>query len=219
MENFTVLKIFLKDSKITNNKYNKDLFKFLKNNLQEIADSKFYTRLIVVDETNIKKFVKKGIKKTPALLNESDGNIITGVENIIQYIISKCEDEVEVLTNKQPPKQKVSGRDDLREYLMEQAMSLDNEPEEPLNLDKFKQYDDSYKNNRERLQSRNINTNKNIMNNLKKNNTLNISNDNAEANEFINNSNEETKNTRNISDYDMDDDIKNFWQNQEETII
>ena len=65
MENLIILKIFLRDSPKSNNKYNKDFFKFLNNNLKEIVDSKFYTRLIIVDDTNIKKFIKKGVKKRP----------------------------------------------------------------------------------------------------------------------------------------------------------
>jgi hypothetical protein len=221
MENLITLKIFMKKSLNTNNKYNKDLIKFLNNNLKEIVDSNYYTRLIIVDQSNIKKIGKLGIKKTPALLNDDTEEIIFGTENIIQYIISKCEDDFQQPVPVTKPKVG-SGfnnrKDDLREYLMEQAMSLDNEPEEPLNLDKFKNYDDNYTKNRERLQSRNINTNKNIMNTLKKNTNFN-SGENAEAGAFIKNSNEETI-TRNITSHiDNDDETRQYWENQEETII
>ncbi len=221
MSNLISLKIFLKDSPKTNNKHNKDLIKFLKNNLTEIVDSNFYTRLIIVDQTNIKKFMKIGVKKTPALLNENESNIITGVENIIQYIISKCEDDEIVPLETKTPKKKINcnNSNDVRDYLMEQAMSTDSFLEDTLDLNKAKDYEKRYNKKKEIIETRNINTNKNIMNNFKKNDVNHRSDDNNEVSNHINNTLEVTQNTRNVSDYidNDDEELKKFWQNLEET--
>ena len=152
-------------------------------------------------------------------MNEDSNEIITGVENIIQYIISKCENDCqspEPMINKQ-----ISNKNyDLREYLMEQAMDLDNSPEEALDLNKVKSYEDRYAKKRDNIQAKTVNTNKNIMNNLKKNNIGFESGGNAEAGDFIKNSNEETITNKRISAHlDDDDETKNYWENQEETFI
>jgi hypothetical protein len=45
MENLTTLQIIVKDSPQTQNKNNKNLFKFLNLNYQEIVQSNYYIRL------------------------------------------------------------------------------------------------------------------------------------------------------------------------------
>lgn len=238
MDNLITLKLFIKNSIKTKNKFNKDLFNFLNNNYKEIIDSGFYIRIILIDESNIKKFLSLGIKTTPVLINENESeNIISGVENIIKYIVVMCENKNSYdndnddensnedenisnnLYNEQNNNQK-NDNNDLRSYLMSEVMSKDDGPEEALDLNKVKSYEDSYNKNRERLQSRNVNTNKNIINNASNNYSSNVKVDNnSEEAQYINSKNELTK-TRKISDYiDNDNESKQFWENLEETVI
>lgn len=233
MDNLNVLKIFVKDSKKTENIYNKNLFEFLNNNVEEIIDRNYYIRLILIDESNIDKFVKLGIKSTPALLDEEQQKTVTGVEQIVKYIVSKCENWEEEIDPKCPVKKEksflsnVSGpiyekSEDLRSYFMNEVMA-DDTIEEPVDINKVKDYGDQYSKNRDKLLSKNVNTNKNIINNVKNNlngnNSQSIENytENREANELINSNNETTK-TKKISSYmDDDPDLKNFWENLEES--
>lgn len=228
MDKLVTLKIFLKDSKKTSNKFNKDLFKFLDNNLTEIVDSGYYVRLILVDDTNIRKFIKLGIKNTPALLNESEDIVVSGVGKIIHYIVSKCEDRatetLEPVVNKKhvrfedEPKQQHKN-DNIRDYLLEQAMSKDDTMEDALDLNKVKEREDKYNKNRERLQSRNINTNRNTISTARQNAYINSNAINtSEEAKHINDTNEVTARTRSTSEMMNDDpELKNFWENLEET--
>jgi hypothetical protein len=233
MDNLNVLKIFVKDSKKTENRYNKNLFEFLNNNVEEIIDRNYYIRLILIDESNIDKFVKLGIKSTPALLDEEQQQTVTGVEQIVKYIVSKCENWEEEIDPKCPVKKATSflsngggpiyeKSEDLRSYFMNEVMA-DDTIEEPVDINKVKDYGDQYSKNRDKLLSKNVNTNKNIINNVKNNlngnNSQSIENytENKEANELINSNNETTK-TKKISSYmDDDPDLKNFWENLEES--
>jgi len=234
MENLNILKIFVKDSKKTENRYNKNLFEFLNNNVEEIIDSNYYIRLILIDESNINKFVKLGIKSTPALLDEEQQKTVTGVEQIIKYIVSKCENwEEEIETQCPGRKEKTFNEsndrnesyeknEDLRSYFMNEVMG-DDTIEEPVDINKVKDYGDKYSKNRDKLLSRNVNTNKNIINNVKNNtnsnNSQSIENymENKEASDLINSNNEVT-NTKKISSYmDDDPDLKKFWENLEES--
>lgn len=234
MENLHILKIFVKDSKKTENRYNKNLFEFLNNNVEEIIDSNYYIRLILIDESNINKFVQLGIKSTPALLDEEQQETVTGVDQILKYIVSRCENWEEVIDSKCPAKKERTSNmigssnegyeksDDLRSYFMNEVMG-DDTIEEPVDINKVKDYGDQYSKNRDKLLSKNVNTNKNIINNVKNNlngnNSQSIENytENREANELINSNNETTK-TKKISSYmDDDPDLKNFWENLEES--
>jgi hypothetical protein len=234
MENLHILKIFVKDSKKTENRYNKNLFEFLNNNVEEIIDSNYYIRLVLIDESNINKFIKLGVKSTPALLDEEQQKTVTGVEQIIKYIVSKCENwEEEINTQCPAKKEKTFNEDnningsyekneDLRSYFMNEVMG-DDTIEEPVDINKVKDYGDQYNKNRDKLLSRNVNTNKNIINNVKNNvnsnNSQSIENytENKEASDLINSNNEITQ-TKKISSY-MDDDpeLKKFWENLEES--
>ena len=237
MENLNILKVFVKDSKKTENRYNKNLFEFLNNNIEEIIDSNYYIRIILIDESNINKFVKLGIKSTPALLDEEQQRTVTGVEQIIKYIVSKCENWEEEIDTKCPVKKEkifnegnegndrngsYEKNDDLRSYFMNEVMG-DDAIEEPVDINKVKDYGDKYSKNRDKLLSRNVNTNKNIINNVKNNtnsnNSQSIENyiENKEASELINSNNEVTQ-TKKISSYmDDDPDLKKFWENLEES--
>jgi hypothetical protein len=224
MENLNILKIFVKDSKKTENRYNKNLFEFLNNNVKEIIDSNYYIRLILIDNTNIDKFIKLGMKSTPALLDEENQETVTGVDQIIKYIVSKCENwEEEVKGGGNNEKKiNVSVNDDLRSYFINEVMG-DDTIEEPVDINKVKDYGDKYSKNRDKLLSKNVNTNKNIINNVKNNIHSNKSHsienysENKEASELINSNNEITK-TKKISSYmDDDPDLKKFWENLEES--
>jgi hypothetical protein len=227
MEKLNNLKIFVKDSKKTENRYNKNLFEFLNNNVEEIVDSDYYIRVILIDETNINKFIKLGIKSTPALLDENENQTVTGVEQIIKYIVSRCENWEDKLDSKCPISKKSSENmsnsnndrsEDLRDYFMNEVMG-DDTIEEPVDINKVKNYEDHYNKNKDKLLSKNVNTNKNIINNVKNNSNTNtshsIENYTDEASEFINSNTEITK-TKKISSYmDDDPDLKKFWENLE----
>ena len=227
MESLNIFKIFVRNSKKTENRYNKNLFEFLNNNVEEIVDSDYYIRLILIDESNIDKFVKLGIKSTPALLDENENKTVTGVEEIIKYIVSKCENWEDEIKNECPIKKESTftgaserNDNDLRSYFLNEVLSPDT-IEEPVDINKVKNYEDHYNKNKDKLISKNVNTNKNIINNVKNNANNNlhksqsIENHSDEVSNLIN-SNIEVTQTKKISSYMADDpDLKNFWENLE----
>jgi hypothetical protein len=229
MENLHILKIILKDSPNTKNKFNIDLFDFLNLNFEEIIEANYYIQPILVDNTNIDILVKKGISNTPALLDEVNNETINGVSNIIQYIVSKCEkwEEREAQSeNKSKTSQKqnveslANNESDIRNYLLNEALTEDT-LETPVDVNKVKSYEDKYKKNKEKLLSKNTNANKTLINAVKKNinnpnrSVENYSNYNGEEGAMIKSNNEITH-TKKISEYmDDDPDLKKFWENLE----
>ena len=83
-ESLYILKIFVKDSPKTDNKYNKLILEFLNNNIDEIVSYGCYIRIVLLNNTNIDKFLKLKINNIPALFDENEHKSITGVENIIK---------------------------------------------------------------------------------------------------------------------------------------
>lgn len=229
MENLHILKIILKDSPNTKNKFNIDLFDFLNLNFEEIIEANYYIQPILVDNTNIDVLVKKGISNTPALLDEINNETINGVSNIIQYIVSKCEkweERREQSENKSKTSQKqnveslANNESDIRNYLLNEALTEDT-LETPVDVNKVKSYEDKYKKNKEKLLSKNTNANKTLINAVKKNinnpnrSVENYSNYNGEEGAMIKSNNEITQ-TKKISEYmDDDPDLKKFWENLE----
>ena len=88
MENLTILQIILKDSPNTDNKNNKNLFKFLNLNYQEIIQSNYYIQLTLLTQENYKS-IPSNIKNTPALINSLDQHIEIGTYKIINYLMIK----------------------------------------------------------------------------------------------------------------------------------
>ena len=235
MELLDNIKIFLKDSIKTKNIYNKKILTFLNNNCETFGKCGIYIRLIIIDDSNIKKFIDMGIKNTPALLYNSE-EVVIGVENIINYIIDKCENKENLdhpkmeqhnknIPNKQPSNSNSlqhgdDGKDNLRDYLLAEALSEDS-MEEPVDLNKVKNYEDKYSKNRDKLVSINKNTNKSVITNAKNNSSGflgSISNSTEEVAKMIVSNTELTPNTKKISNYMSDDpDLKNFWENLETT--
>lgn len=229
------LKIFVKDSPKTDNKYNKLIFEFLNNNIEEIVSYGCYIRIVLLNNLNIDKFLKMKINNIPALYDEVENKSVTGVENIIKYIIYKCNppsddneptDEIEnrsatyKKTNRNNSS-KSDNDDNLRNYLMKEVLSEDI-IEDPIDLNKVKDFEDTYKKTKERLISTNSNVNKNLINNVKKN--INEKSYNTSIEKKSNNldnimsENNEITKTQKISNYMNDDpDLKKFWENLETT--
>jgi hypothetical protein len=231
-ESLYILKIFVKDSPKTDNKYNKLILEFLNNNIEEIVSYGCYIRIILLNNTNIDKFLKLKINNIPALYDENENESITGVENIIKYIIQKCnaptesEEDVQSNTNtksnfidsKKSSKQEDSS--DLRSYLMNEVLSEDI-IEDPIDLNKVKNFENAYQKNKEKLLANNVNVNKNLINTVKKNINNKSYNSSIENKSMLDNpinDNEEITKTQKISNYMNDDPaLKKFWENLETT--
>ncbi len=222
MNNLITLQIILKDSPLTKNKNNKNLFKFLNLNYQEIIQSGFYIELILLNSTNYKN-IPKSIKNTPALINMSNEEIIIGTYEIINYLIMSCEgspyDEKKENENnssfENKPKSN-SSNDDIRDFLLSEALA-DDTIEDPIDLNKVKDKENKYKLKQEKQKSTNLKLKNNMIStfrNTSNNNTNSI--DNLPRDEKNKYDNEEITNTRPISDYMSDDkDLEKFWQNMD----
>lgn len=219
--NLHILKIVLKDS--TDNEINKKLFEFLNNNYKEIIDCDYYIQPILVTPNNIDYFVKKNIDSTPGLLDEVNNKSITGLHDIIKYIVKMCEsNNSDILDNDSnnnvETKSNFNNNNDLRDYLINEAFQ-DPVIEDPIDLDIVKEKSDQFKLRQE--QKTNIKYPNRIIETVKKNlnsdNNKSIENYNNYKDEYTNLNDEITK-TRPISEYmDDDKDLKNFWENFEES--
>jgi len=231
MEHLHILKIILKNSPITNNDLNIKLFEFLNNNYKEIIDCNYYIQPILVNASNIDYFVKKNIDSTPGLLDEVNNKSITGLNQIIKYIVKLCEtngnntsddgyNSDDSINNKKVNNKSTMGEDnsDLQNYLLNEAFKEDDTLEDPLDLNLVKSKEDQYKLRQEKkvnpkYSNKMLETVKNNLN----------SNDNSVENynnyqEEYNNLNEEVTKTRPVSDYMSDDkDLQKFWENLEES--
>lgn len=237
-ENLFILKVFLKDSPKTENKYNKLILEFLNNNLEEIISYGCYIRLVLLNNTNIDKFLKMNIKNIPALYDEDTNTSITGVEDIIKYIIYKCSPsadgdnnkQCDTMQNRQEPKQdkkikKGTNDDDplsLRGYLMNEVLK-DDGFEDAIDMEQVKMREDLYKKNKELIQSSNSNSNKyNITtakNNINKQ-TYNSSIENRkDPVDTMHDANNEITKTKKISSLVENEDaaVRAYWDNLEET--
>jgi hypothetical protein len=231
MDNLHVLKILLKSSISTNNDLNKKLFEFLDNNYKEIIDCNYYIQPILVNASNIDYFVKKNIESTPSLLDETNNTTITGLNQIIKYIVKLCESNTNSdydsdnesqhhTDNKNNTKSDFSNdNSDLQNYLLGEAFKEDDTIEDPLDLNLIKTKEDQYKLRQEKkinpkYSNRMIETVKNNLNNSNNNSVENYN----DYQEEYNNLNEEVTKTRPVSDYMSDDkDLQKFWENLEES--
>lgn len=228
MENLTTLQIIVKDSPQTQNKNNKNLFKFLNLNYQEIIQSNYYIRLTLLNKNNYKS-IPRTIKNTPALINSSDNHEEIGTYNIINYLITLCEgspyNENKDSDNVKPvePEMKStflndSNINDIHEFLLNEALA-DDIMEEPIDLNHVKDKENKYKLKQEQQKSTNSKLKNNMIHTLKtNNNNNNLSIDNLPKDEKNMFDNKELTETRPIADYMSDDkDLEKFWQNMDET--
>lgn len=229
MDNLKTLQIFLKDSPNTKNKNNKNLFKFLNLNYQEIIQSGYYIELILINKSNYTK-LPKGIKNTPALYNMTSEEIIMGTYEIINYFITLCEgtpyneterdrekdEENSAFNNKNQKKKSKSSNDDIRNFLLNEALS-DDMIEDPIDLNEVKEKENKYRLKQEKQKSTNSMLKNKMMSTFRNtltNNTNSI--DNLPSEEKKKYDNEELTSTRPISDYMSDDkDLEKFWQNMD----
>jgi hypothetical protein len=233
MENLHILKIILKDSPNTENDLNIKLFEFLNNNYKEIIDCNYYIQPILVKSSNIDYFIKKNIESTPGLLDEINNKSVTGLNNIIKYIVKICESKSESDTDsdsdnesikynsqKNSSNESYNNNADLQDYLLNEAFKSDDTIEDPIDLNVVKSKEDEY---RLRQEKKNVDpkfSNKiieTVKNNLNNNDNYSIENYNDYQTEY-NNLNEEITKTRPVSDYVSDDkDLQKFWENLEES--
>lgn len=224
MDKLITLQIIVKNSKSTKNKNNKNLFKFLNLNYQEIIQSNYYIQLILLNSDNYKSFTKK-IQNTPALINTSNDHIEIGTYNIINYLIQLCEGENYEENNTQENENFISKQNNiidnenlLNDFLLNEAFKEDT-IEEPLDLNKVKDKENKYKLKQEKQKVVNSKLNNNMINTFKNNNNNNNrSIDNLSIDEKNRMDNYEITQTRPISDYMSDDkDLQKFWENMDET--
>lgn len=232
MENLITLQIIVKDSQQTQNKNNKNLFKFLNLNYQEIIQSNYYIRLTLLNKNNYKS-IPSNIKNTPALINSSDNHIEIGTYNIINYLITLCEgspynensssnpentDNETTNTSNASPFLNNSDVNDIHDFLLNEALA-DDTMEEPIDLNHVKDKENKYKLKQEQQKSTNLKLKNNMINTFKNNNNNKHSSiDNLPKDEKNMFDNKELTQTRPISDYMSDDkDLEKFWQNMDET--
>ena len=217
MENLHILKIILKDSPNTENDLNIKLFEFLNNNYKEIIDCNYYIQPILVKSSNIDYFIKKNIESTPGLLDEINNKSITGLNNIIKYIVKLCESKSESDTDSESDNESIkynsqknssnesyNNNADLQDYLLNEAFKPDDTMEDPIDLNVVKSKEDEY-----RLRQEKKNVDPKYSNKIIETVKNNLNN---------NDLNEEITKTRPVSDYMSDDkDLQKFWQNLEES--
>jgi hypothetical protein len=223
MENLNILKILVQDSPKTNNINNKNLFKFLNLNYMEIIQSYYYIHLILLNDSNISDFAKYKIKNTPVLIKEQTNTVITGTTKIIEFLIKECEDvtinDSELFGSNE---KKASMQDnDVQDYLMNEVMAGDDSIEEPLDLNKVKDWENKYKLKQEKNKTVNPQLKSNMMNTHKSNlqpTSASIDNTFNQKNKSNTNDNDELTVTRPVSEYMSDDkDLQKFWENMETT--
>ena len=238
MEDLVTLQIIVKDSPQTKNKNNKNLFKFLNLNYQEIIQSNYYIRLTLLNKQNYKS-IPSNIKNTPALINLSNNHIEIGTYNIINYLITLCEgspyDEVQQTSNEvqqtsnesQQRSNEVqhtsnltndSSVNDIHDFLLNEALT-DDTLEEPIDLNRVKDKENKYKLKQEQQKSTNLKLKNSMMQTFKNNHqNKNGSIDNLPREEKKIYDNKELTPTIPISEYMSDDkDLEKFWQNMDET--
>jgi len=236
MENLISLQIIVKNAPHTKNKNNKNLFKFLNLNYQEIIQAGYYIQLILLNKENYKS-IPKTIKNTPALINTKDNNIEMGTYNIINYLITLCEgspyDEnkhneqneknISESDNKQHDNfenrtSNINENMDLHDFLLNEVMA-DDIIEDPIDLNKVKDKENKYKLKQEKQKSTNVKLKNNMMNTFKHNiQNKNGSIENLPQEEKNIYDNQELTQTRPIAEYMSDDkDLEKFWQNMAET--
>jgi|LauGreDrversion4_2_1035121.scaffolds.fasta_scaffold01053_18 hypothetical protein len=238
MEDLVTLQIIVKDSPQTKNKNNKNLFKFLNLNYQEIIQSNYYIRLTLLNKQNYKS-IPSNIKNTPALINLSNNHIEIGTYNIINYLITLCEgspyDEVQQTSNEghqtsnesQQRSNEVqhtsnltndSSVNDIHDFLLNEALT-DDTLEEPIDLNRVKDKENKYKLKQEQQKSTNLKLKNSMMQTFRNNHqNKNGSIDNLPREEKKIYDNKELTPTIPISEYMSDDkDLEKFWQNMDET--
>jgi len=245
-----VLKVFLKDSPKTDNKYNKLILDFLNDNIAELNSYGCYIRLVLLNNTNIDKFLKMNIKNVPALYDDDTKSSIIGVENIIKYIIHKCSptennnsgnsnnsnysnknnysSHSNTTTGGSAKKSSMKNMNDdgdptgLRGYLINELLK-DDEFDDPVDTNTLKSKEEYYKKNKEAAVPNMQNINKYTLSTAKKNLSnseynSSIENSTDPIDAMHNDNREITEGTKKISSYMNDDpDLKNFWENLEDT--
>lgn len=244
-----VLKVFLKDSPKTDNKYNKLILDFLNDNIAELNSYGCYIRLVLLNNTNIDKFLKMNIKNVPALYDDDTKSSIIGVENIIKYIIYKCSptennddhnsnnngnsnysnrnnNKHSNTTTGGAKKSSMKNMNDdgdptgLRGYLINELLK-DDEFDEPVDTNTLKSKEEYYKKNKDTTIPNMQNVNKYTLSTAKKNLSTSeynssIENSTDPIDAMHNDNSEITEGTKKISSYMNDDpDLKNFWENLE----
>ena len=223
MENLNILKLLVQDSPNTKNINNKNLFKFLNLNYMEIIQSYYYIHLILLNDNNLSDFSKYNIKNTPVLIKEQTNTVITGTNKIIEFLIKECEDvtinDSELFGSDN--KKSLMQSDDVQDYLMNEVMAGDDSIEEPLDLNKVKDWENKYKLKQEKNKTVNPQLKSNMMNTHKSNlqsNSVSIDNSVSQKNKTPTNDKDELTVTRPVSEYMSDDkDLQKFWENMETT--
>lgn len=126
-------KLFVKKSPANKDKFNKNLLKFLTNNVAEIIQSDIFIKIILVTEKNINAVQQLNIASTPALYSE--GRSVVGVNNIIQFLINLCEKGDDGNNHKQSKKISMEDEGDVKNMLTDIINSNDDEEDEELTSD------------------------------------------------------------------------------------
>lgn len=215
-------KLFLKKSPANGDKFNKNLMKFLINNVKEMVKSDVFIKIILVNEKNINAIKSAGVKSTPALMfnNGESKEIVIGVNNIIQSLINVCENKdsgdentgrngngnKSVKKNGMNKGEVVGECDDVKDMLFDIINSNDDDDDEELNTS------DMQRKIRERLDSTNTRAESSTVSNSQL--FSRMKEDNAVTTESI--QMDMVANTGNAAE---DDAMSKYWANLEETEI
>lgn len=126
-------KLFVKKSPANKDKFNKNLLKFLTNNVEELVQSNLFIKIILVNEKNIGAVQQLNISSTPALWSED--KIVVGVNNIIQFLINLCENGDEEVQQKSKRRVAMEEEGDVKSMLTDIINSADDEDDDELNSD------------------------------------------------------------------------------------
>lgn len=214
-------KLFLKKSPANGDKFNKNLMKFLINNVKEMVKSQVFIKIILVNEKNINAVQHAGVKSTPALMftnvedvGRESKEIVIGVNNIIQSLIDVCEkkDVGECGSGNNTKKSTISKSeiigecDDVKDMLFDIINSNDDEEDEGM------ESADMQRKIRERLDSTNTRAESSNVNNSQM--FSRMKEDNAVTVESI-----QTDMVVNTGNAAEDDAMSKYWANLEETAI
>lgn len=209
-------KLFLKKAPANGDKFNKNLMKFLINNVKEMVKFNIFIKIILVNEKNINAVQHAGVKSTPALLFSNDDEskeVIVGVNNIIQYIINVCENKEDINSkdnsnnvSNNSKKYEIGECDDVKDMLFDIINSNDDEEDEGI------EKSDIQRKIRDRLESTNTRAESSTVNNAQM--FSRMKEDNAVTVESI-----QTDMAVNTGNAAEDDAMSKYWANLEETAI
>jgi len=209
-------KLFIKKSKANNDKFNKNLMKFLINNVKEIVQSNVFIKIILVSESNMKSVKALGVTSTPCLINSYSKTV--GVNEIIKTLIDICENDNYSIDKKNQSKERneivENSGDDVKDMLMNIISAEDEEDEEDIDKRDLRKKMEERLGNNTKVEYQSGRTNQNARDMFSK-----LKQDNQPSHESIDLSMNNSDMMVSNGDKVEMDAMTAYWQNQEETLM